>query len=145
MSRAAALVGSNMKRMNQQESVYEAIGEDTFTALVRGFYEQVEHDDILGPMYPTDDMDGAEERLRLFLIQYWGGPTTYTEQRGHPRLRMRHAPFPIDAEAAERWLTLMKRSMDQLSSEQLIDAHRAALWDHMVRVAYMLINRTTPS
>lgn len=128
--------------MTEPRSVFEEIGEDTFDRLVAGFYARVKEDDILGPMYPAEDMAGAEWRLKMFLIQFWGGPSEYSAQRGHPRLRMRHAPFQIDAAAAERWLELMKASMDELSPEQLSDAHRAAVWEHMVRVAYMLVNHT---
>ncbi|GAB3947450.1 globin [Corynebacterium tapiri] len=122
-------------------SLFEACGgEPTFRALVRGFYAQVPNDDILGPMYPKDDMAGAEDRLYWFLSQYWGGPTTYAQERGNPMLRRRHMPFRIDAAGAERWLELMGRSLDQIDSETIDDASRAAIWNHMQRVAYMMIN-----
>lgn len=128
--------------MSQPHSLFEAIGgEPTFRKIVRGFYEQVPDDDILGPMYPADDMQGAEDRLTWFLMQYWGGPTTYNEHRGHPMLRRRHFPFPIDAAAAQRWLRNMRTSLDQIDSETINDEQRAALWEHMVRVADMLINK----
>jgi hemoglobin len=99
--------------------VYGAIGEDGFRRLVAAFYRQVPGDDILGPMYPKDDMEGAETRLRDFLIFRFGGPQHYIEQRGHPRLRMRHAPFAVGQAARDRWVALMERALaeTQLSTE----------------------------
>ncbi len=122
-------------------SFYQAVGgEATFHHIVHKFYEQVATDDILGPMYPAHDMEGAEDRLRWFLAQYWGGPETFNERRGHPRLRMRHAQFHIDPAARDRWLELFANAMATVDKETLPDAHRAAMWDHVVRVADMLIN-----
>lgn len=90
------------------ESLYERVGgQPFFDALVASFYDGVIHDPVLRPMYPDDDLAGARRRLALFLAQYWGGPTTYSEERGHPRLRMRHAPFPVDAAARAAWLEHM--------------------------------------
>jgi hemoglobin len=97
-----------------EEDVYVTIGEDGFARLVRAFYAQVPGDDVLGPMYPPHDLQGAEERLRDFLIGRFGGPPRYVEQRGHPRLRMRHAPFAIDAAARNRWVTLMDRALAEV-------------------------------
>ncbi|MDO5032905.1 globin [Corynebacterium sp.] len=126
----------------QPTSVFEAIGGmPTFEALVHGFYEQVREDDILGPMYPADDWEGAEARLTWFLAQYWGGPQLFSEQRGHPRLRMRHAHFPVDSAAHDRWLELMGNSLAQIDEETIPSAYRHMIWDHMQRVAAMLINR----
>lgn len=88
-------------------SLYSVIGEEGFARLVAAFYRQVPADDILGPMYPADDLQGAEQRLRDFLIGRFGGPQRYIEQRGHPRLRMRHARFYIDQAARDRWMALM--------------------------------------
>jgi hemoglobin len=96
-----------------EEDIYTRIGEDGFARLVRAFYAQVPHDDILGPMYPDDDLAGAEIRLRDFLIGRFGGPPRYIEQRGHPRLRMRHMPFAIDRAARDRWMSLMDRAIDE--------------------------------
>lgn len=97
--------------MNLNEmQLYDAIGEDGFTRLVAAFYAQIPTDDILGPMYPADDLPGAEQRLRDFLIGRFGGPPRYIEQRGHPRLRMRHAPYVINAAARDRWLALMNNA-----------------------------------
>jgi hemoglobin len=93
--------------------VYAVIGEEGFQRLVGAFYAQVPGDDILGPMYPPDDLAGSEERLRLFLIGRFGGPATYMEKRGHPRLRMRHAPFRLDEAARNRWVQLMDRALDE--------------------------------
>lgn len=88
-------------------TLYSVIGEEGFARLVAAFYKQVPQDDILGPMYPADDLPGAEQRLRDFLIGRFGGPQRYIEQRGHPRLRMRHARFYIDQAARDRWMALM--------------------------------------
>ena len=95
------------------EQLYDAIGEDGFARLVHAFYAQVPGDDILGPLYPPHDLAGAEQRLRDFLIGRFGGPPRYIEQRGHPRLRMRHMPFVIDEAARNRWVTLMDRALDE--------------------------------
>lgn len=123
-------------------SVYEAIGgAPTFERLVHGFYDQVKEDDVIGPMYPDQDWEGAEQRLTWFLIQYWGGPQHFAENRGHPRLRMRHATFPIDMEAHDRWLELMGKSLDSIEEDTIPPAYRTMIWDHMQRVAAMLINR----
>lgn len=123
-------------------SVYEAIGgTPTFERLVHGFYDQVKEDDVIGPMYPDQDWEGAEQRLTWFLIQYWGGPQNFSENRGHPRLRMRHATFPIDMEAHDRWLELMGKSLDSIEEDTIPPAYRTMIWDHMQRVAAMLINR----
>jgi hemoglobin len=94
------------------------IGEEGFTRLIRAFYAQVPGDEILGPMYPADDLVGAEERLRDFLVGRFGGPPRYIEQRGHPRLRMRHAPFPIDQQARDRWMELMTRALAEADLPQ---------------------------
>jgi len=101
------------------EQVYQVIGEDGFARLVRAFYAQVPHDDVLGRLYPPHDLDGAELRLRDFLIGRFGGPPRYVEARGHPRLRMRHSPYVIDEVARNRWVQLMDRALDdaKLSDE----------------------------
>lgn len=123
--------------MNDAE-IYEAIGEDGFARLVAAFYRQVPDDDILGPMYPADDLTGAEERLRDFLIGRFGGPQRYIQQRGHPRLRARHMPFSIDSNARERWLELMDRA---LAETQLPRDAEAALREFFGAVATMMVNR----
>lgn len=112
-------------------------GHATFEKLVRRFYEGIEHDELLRPMYPDDDMDGAVWRLTAFLEQYWGGPTTYSDQRGHPRLRMRHMPFRVTPEARDRWLAHMRVAVDEL---HLPPMHHEALWDYLQRAAYAMVN-----
>ena len=127
---------------SQETSLYEAVGgEETFARLAKRFYDQVKVDDILGPMYPDDDWEGAENRLKWFLAQYWGGPRDYQNNRGNPMLRRRHFPFEIDPPAAERWLKLMGNSLAEIDSGTINDAQRAAIWNHMERVAYMVINK----
>lgn len=127
------------------DTFYAAVGgEKTFRAIVHDFYLRVREDDILGPMYPAHDMEGAEDRLRWFLAQYWGGPQEFNENRGHPRLRMRHAHFHIDEAARDRWLALMEKAIATIDRETLPDEHRAAMWDHMQRVAFMLVNQANP-
>ncbi len=119
-------------------NVFAQIGEDGFARLVRAFYAQVPGDDILGPMYPADDMEGAEVRLRDFLVGRFGGPTRYIEQRGHPRLRMRHAPFAIDHQARDRWVQLMTRALDETQLPAESDAVLRAFFD---ATATFMMNR----
>ena len=102
-----------MIEMLSEGDVYSRIGEEGFARLVAAFYSQVPADDILGPMYPLDDIHGAEERLRDFLVGRFGGPRRYEERRGHPRLRMRHMPFKLDQPARDRWVQLMDRALDE--------------------------------
>lgn len=123
--------------MNDAE-IFTLIGEDGFARLVAAFYRQVPADDVLGPMYPLDDMDGAEQRLRDFLIGRFGGPQRYIQQRGHPRLRARHMPFAIDETARERWLELMDRALVETKLPPEVDAALRAFFD---AVATMMINR----
>lgn len=131
-----------MTEPSQPQSFYDAVGgEEIFARIVHEFYRQIPDDDILGPMYPADDLAGAEDRLRWFLMQYWGGPQTFTEQRGHPRLRMRHMHFPVDHAARDRWLTLMGNALATVSDDDLPEPARQAMWDHMTRVADMLVNK----
>ena len=107
-------------------SLYEAVGgEETFTRLVRRFYQEVAADPVLRPVYPAKDLGPAEEHLRLFLIQYWGGPATYNEQRGHPRLRMRHVRFHIGETERDLWLKHMRTALDELDLDAR--ARRAAV------------------
>lgn len=98
----------------EADNIYEMIGEDGFTRLVAAFYRQVAQDDILSPMYPKEDMEGAEKRLRDFLIFRFGGPQRYLAERGHPRLRMRHAPFTIDTAVRDRWVQLMNNALAEV-------------------------------
>lgn len=119
-------------------SVYEAMGgRATFERLVRRFYAGVRDDELLAPMYPEDDLEGAIERLTMFLEQYWGGPTTYSERRGHPRLRMRHAPYHVNPDARDRWLKHMRVAVSEAG---LAPLHEAQLWDYLERAAHSLLN-----
>jgi hemoglobin len=122
-----------------EADVYLSIGEDGFARLVRAFYAQVPGDDVLGPMYPPDDLHGAEERLRDFLIGRFGGPPRYIEQRGHPRLRMRHAPFVIDQTARDRWVMLMDRALNEA---RLPDDATSVLREFLHATATFMINRS---
>ena len=117
---------------------YEAVGgHPTFVALVKKFYEGVADDPPLRALYPEEDLVPAEERLRMFLEQFWGGPTTYSEQRGHPRLRMRHAPFAVTPEMRDRWLTHMRVAVDSLS---ISETQRHELWTYLERAAHFMVN-----
>lgn len=119
-------------------TMYEALGgHDAFVRLVDRFYEGVAEDPLLRPMYPEEDLTGAKERLCMFLEQYWGGPKTYGERRGHPRLRMRHAPFPVSPAARDAWLRHMRAAVDSL---ELPPLHDQMLWDYLARAAHSLIN-----
>ncbi|MBX9388390.1 globin [Streptomonospora nanhaiensis] len=121
-----------------QQTFYDAVGgEDTFVRLVRRFYEGVAADPVLRPLYPEEDLGPAEERLRLFLMQYWGGPRTYSEQRGHPRLRMRHFPFRIGSRERDHWLAHMRAAVDDLSLPEPLDRQ---LWEYLVYAAHSMVN-----
>ena len=98
--------------------IYARIGDEGFERLVAAFYRRVKSDDLLGPMYPPEDFTGAEQRLRQFLIQRFGGPMTFTQERGNPRLRMRHGPFTIDQRARDRWIELMSDSLAEVQLPQ---------------------------
>ena len=128
----------NLTEAIPENEVFSVVGEEGFARLVRAFYAQVPSDDILGPMYPSDDMDGAEERLRDFLIYRFGGPQTYIEQRGHPRLRARHMPFVINEAAKDRWLEMMNRAFDEAELPAGAEATLKQFFDHM---ANFLINQ----
>ena len=121
------------------KSVYDlAGGEQVFRLLVERFYAQVADDPLLRPIYPEADLAGATERLTLFLIQYWGGPSTYSERRGHPRLRMRHVPFAIGQAERDAWLGHMAAAVDSLG---LAPAIRKALLDYFEAASLGMINR----
>ena len=112
-------------------------GKNFFINLVTDFYKGVKEDQILRPMYPEDDFDGAIERLSLFLMQYWGGPSTYSEQRGHPRLRMRHMPFAIDFKARDAWLTHMQSA---LKNQKLNSELETKIWNYLSMAANSMVN-----
>jgi hemoglobin len=120
-------------------SFYEAVGgEATFARLVSRFYAEVANDPVLRPVYPSRDLAAAEEHLRLFLIQYWGGPGTYSELRGHPRLRMRHVRFSIGEAERDAWLRHMRTALDELALDEDRDEQ---LWNYLVMAAHSLVNK----
>ncbi|GLY79526.1 globin [Actinoallomurus iriomotensis] len=124
--------------MADEVTFYEAVGgEETFRRLVHRFYEGVAADPVLRPLYPEEDLGPAEERLRLFLIQYWGGPRTYGERRGHPRLRMRHAPFRVGRAEHDAWLAHMRDAVDEIALPEPLEK---MLWDYLVMAANSMIN-----
>ena len=119
-------------------TLYEQVGgEPVFRQLVNVFYEGVADDPVLRPLYPDEDLGPARERLFLFLSQYWGGPTTYSDTRGHPRLRMRHAGWQIGTRERDAWLLHMRSSLARVD---VPDEHRAAIWEHLERAAQTLLN-----
>jgi len=120
-------------------SFYEQVGgEKFFSDLVSQFYSHVATDPVLRPMYPESDMKGAAERLKMFLEQYWGGPTTYQEVRGHPRLRMRHAEFHINKAAHDAWLDAMRQAVDGMDMD---GALKDQLWSYIEMAADSMINQ----
>ncbi|MFE4592960.1 globin [Streptomyces laurentii] len=122
----------------QEQTFYERVGgEETFRRLVHRFYEGVAQDPLLRPMYPEEDLGPAEERFALFLMQYWGGPRTYSERRGHPRLRMRHVPFTVDRAAHDAWLGHMRVAVDEAG---LAPKDERELWAYMTHAAAAMIN-----
>jgi hemoglobin len=128
---------------SEPQSFYDAVGgADTFRAIVSRFYEQVPQDEILSQLYPADDLAGAEERLRMFLEQYWGGPRTYSDRRGHPRLRMRHVPFRITPIERDAWLRCMHTAVASIDSDTLDDEHRRQLLEYLEMAAQSLVNST---
>ncbi len=117
---------------------YDEIGgAETMTRIVAKFYEGVAGDDFLRPMYPEADLGPAEERLRMFLTQYWGGPSTYSELRGHPRLRMRHAPFPVDEQARDHWLAHFRAALDSVA---LTPEQDDQFWAYVTHAANFMVN-----
>ena len=131
---------------DEAANMYERVGgEATFRALVHEFYRGVATDPLLRPLYPEEDLGPAEERLALFLIQYWGGPHTYGELRGHPRLRMRHAPFRIDALARDRWLFHMRAAMEVVGAQGVMSQKDAEeIWAYMESAAQFMVNAGDP-
>ncbi|HKV86834.1 MAG TPA: globin [Candidatus Dormibacteraeota bacterium] len=126
--------------MNLNRSLYElAGGERTFRVLVERFYAAVATDPVLRAVYPEEDLAGATDRLTLFPIQYWGGPATYSERRGHPRLRLRHQPFAIGQKERDAWLRHMTAAVDSL---ELAPAVRGALLDYFEKASTAMITRS---
>ena len=125
----------------QPQSFYDEVGgAETFRTIVSKFYQLVREDEILRPLYPDDELDEAEERLRMFLEQYWGGPRTYSDQRGHPRLRMRHAPFRVGYLERDAWLRCMHIAIAEVDSQTLDEPHRRALVDYFEMAAHSMVN-----
>ncbi|MBK0330438.1 globin [Brachybacterium halotolerans subsp. kimchii] len=122
----------------QRQTFYEAVGgHEAFARLVHRFYEGVAEDPELRAMYPEEDLGPAEERLRMFLEQYWGGPKTYGERRGHPRLRRRHAPFAVSPSQRDAWLRHMRAAVDSLELAPMLEE---PLWDYLERAAHSMVN-----
>ena len=130
-------VVSISKSNEADKSLYDRIGEEPFRRIVHAFYVGVAEDPELRALYPEEDLGPAEERLALFLIQYWGGPSTYSQERGHPRLRMRHAGFHIDLAARDRWLRHMRSAVDGADLHQ---AEREELWAYLEHAANFMVN-----
>ena len=119
-------------------SFYDEIGgHDAFVRLVDVFYRGVAEDEVLRPMYPEEDLGPAKDRLTMFLEQYWGGPTTYSDERGHPRLRMRHQGFRVNPDARDRWIEHMRHAVAQ---QNLAPLHAVTLMDYLERAAYSMVN-----
>ncbi|MGZ0710702.1 globin (plasmid) [Coraliomargarita sp. W4R53] len=124
-------------------SFYDEVGgHATFVKLVDSFYRGIATDEVLRPMYPEADLGPASHRLLTFLEQYWGGPNTYSEERGHPRLRMRHNGFHVNPDARDRWLHHMRVAVDEL---ELAPLHEATLWDYLNRAAFAMVNTFEPA
>jgi hemoglobin len=124
--------------VSSEGTFYDAIGGyPTIAKIVHRFYEGVAEDEVLRPLYPEEDLGPAAERFTLFLVQYWGGPTTYSQTRGHPRLRMRHAPFRVTPEARDHWL---KRFRSGLDAANLTPEQDAQFWDYVSHAAQFMVN-----
>ncbi|MDH6283163.1 hemoglobin [Prescottella agglutinans] len=133
----------DMTETNQttQQTFYEAVGgAETFRKLTARFYEEVAKDEVVRPLYPEEDLGPAERRMRMFLEQYWGGPRTYSEERGHPRLRMRHNPFKIGPIERDAWLRCMHTAIASIDDKTLDESHRRALVDYMEMAAASMVN-----
>jgi hemoglobin len=132
------VIPARKEKQPEEASFFVAVGgEATFRRLVDVFYEGVATDPVLRPLYPEEDLGPAADRLTLFLMQYWGGPNTYSASRGHPRLRMRHAPFKVGPAERDAWLLHMRTAVDSL---HLPEPHHSALWDYLERAAYFMVN-----
>jgi hemoglobin len=139
--RSGAGAASSPGRAADPATFYEAVGgAETFQRLVATFYREVAADEILRPLYPEEDLRPAERRLRMFLEQYWGGPRTYSDERGHPRLRMRHMPFRVGPIERDAWLRCMRIAVDEIGSDVMDDEHRRALLDYLEMAANSLVN-----
>ena len=122
----------------EEETIFQQLGEEGFERFVGAFYRQVKTDDLIGPMYPADDWEGSEKRLRDFLVGRFGGPLRYIEERGHPRLRMRHMPFAIGEAERDRWLELMSAALEE---SKIAEGPRVVLWEFFKATADFMRNR----
>lgn len=126
-----------------EPTFYDEIGgHETVARIVEVFYEEVAADPVLRPLYPDEDLGPAAARLTMFLVQYWGGPTTYSAQRGHPRLRIRHAPFAVTEEARDRWLQHFRAGLDAAA---LTPEQDARFWEYVIHAANFLVNSPNQS
>lgn len=126
----------------------EVGGQQTFDDLVTAFYERVQRDEVLWPMYPHDDLEGAIWRLSHFLAQYFEGPSTYSQHRGHPRLRMRHVPFHVNPDARDRWLRHMQSALDEVCERpgsRITRIHRLTMLEYFDRAAHAMVNTFEPT
>jgi hemoglobin len=124
-----------------QLSFYDAVGgEPTFARIAAAFYEKVAEDPLLKPMYPEEDLRPAERRLKMFLEQYWGGPHTYSQERGHPRLRMRHYDYTIGEAERDAWLRAMHYALSTIDEQTLDAEHRKAIVDYVEMAAKAMMN-----
>ena len=133
--------GNGSPVTDRQGTFYDEVGgAETFRRITEVFYQQVAADEVLRPLYPEEDLGPAERRLRMFLEQYWGGPRTYSEERGHPRLRMRHHPFRVGPIERDAWLRCMHTAIASIDDDTLDAEHRRALTDYMEMAAQSLMN-----
>ena len=133
--------GNGSPGTDRQGTFYDEVGgAETFRRITDVFYQQVAADEVLRPLYPEEDLGPAERRLRMFLEQYWGGPRTYSEERGHPRLRMRHHPFRVGPIERDAWLRCMHTAIASIDDDTLDAEHRRALTDYMEMAAQSLMN-----
>ena len=121
-----------------ENEIHSVLGSEGIARRVRAFYQQVPHDDVLGPMYPAEDLQGAEDRLRMFLIFRFGGPQDYLQHRGHPKLKLRHAPFSIDQRTRDRWVSLMNTAVLDCQFQPMV---AQVIRVFLANVATFLINR----
>lgn len=136
-----ATPGSERRTIPLEQPLFERVDPEFFDRIVDRFYEGVVVDPVLAPLYPPNDIDGARERLRLFLVQFWGGPQTYSEQRGHPRLRMRHAPFVIGEAERDAWYRLMAGAVGaEVEAGRLSDEDEARMLGYFAHSARFMMN-----
>lgn len=135
------IVENNGAMTEPAQTFYDAVGgAETFRTLTARFYAEVERDEILRRLYPEEDLGPAERRMRMFLEQYWGGPRSYSDERGHPRLRMRHSPFVIGPFERDAWLRAMHTALASIDSDTMDDVHRQQFVDYIEMAANSMVN-----